>query len=139
MHDPATAPTVRFSDGEQWPALGLGTWRYGETAARRSEELHAVRTALETGYRVIDTAEMYGEGGAEHVVGEAVADALRARVLDRSELRIISKVYPHNASRAAMRKACEASLRRLRIDRIDLYLLHWRDLTDASLWRQGWV
>lgn len=126
MNALTAAPMVTFADGTRWPALGLGTWRYGESAARRAAEIQAVRAALESGYRVIDTAEMYGEGGAESVVGEALAGALRDRVVAREELHVVSKVYPHNAGRTAMRKACEASLRRLGLDRIDLYLLHWR-------------
>jgi len=126
MNDLPAMPMVTFADGTRWPALGLGTWRYGESPAKRAAEIDAVRAALEAGYRVIDTAEMYGEGGAESVVGEALAGAVRDRVVAREDVRIVSKVYPHNAARAAMRKACEASLRRLGLDRIDLYLLHWR-------------
>lgn len=118
--------TVTLPDGESWPALGLGTWRIGESAGRRRTEVAAVRSALEMGYRVIDTAEMYGEGGAEEVVGEALADALRAGGLRREELFVVSKVYPHNASRDGVRAACERSRRRLGLDVIDLYLLHWR-------------
>jgi len=116
---------VVFPGGERRPALGLGTWRMGESGARRADEVDAVRLALQIGYRVIDTAEMYGEGGAEEVVGEAVAGALRDG-MDRDELFIVSKVYPHNASKAGVVAACERSLKRLRLDAIDLYLLHWR-------------
>ena len=117
---------VRFPDGSTWPALGLGTWRMGEAARARSAEVAAVRLALEIGYRVIDTAEMYGEGGAEQVVGQALAEAMRAGTVRRDEVFVVSKVYPHNASRAGLRAACERSRRRLGLDRIDLYLLHWR-------------
>ena len=117
---------VRFPDGSTWPALGLGTWRMGEAARARSAEVAAVRLALEIGYRVIDTAEMYGEGGAEQVVGQALAEAMRAGTVGRDEVYVVSKVYPHNASRAGLRAACERSRRRLGLDRIDLYLLHWR-------------
>ncbi|MBL8347722.1 MAG: aldo/keto reductase [Rubrivivax sp.] len=126
MSDLLGAPKVAFADGTHWPALGLGTWRYGESAATRSAEIHAIRAALDLGYRVIDTAEMYGEGGAESVLGKALAGAIQDRVVTREDVRVVSKVYPHNASRTAMHKACEASLRRLGLDRIDLYLLHWR-------------
>jgi len=112
--------------GGRMPALGLGTWKMGESAARRSTEIAAVRAAIEMGYRLIDTAEMYGEGGAEEVVGQAVADALRAGDVRREELFIVSKVYPHNASRDGTPKACARSLARLGLDHIDLYLLHWR-------------
>src|SRR5690349_1160072 len=108
------------------PALGLGTWRMGEAPERKTEEVAAVRLALELGYRLIDTAEMYGEGGAEEVVGRALGEALRAGTLKRDELFVVSKVYPHNASRAGVAAACERSRRRLGLDRIDLYLLHWR-------------
>ncbi len=108
------------------PRLGLGTWGMGESPARRPAEVAAVRAAIGMGYRLIDTAEMYGEGGAEEVVGEALAQALRASEVAREQLFIVSKVYPHNASRAGTLAACERSLRRLGLDHIDLYLLHWR-------------
>ncbi len=117
---------VRFPDGSTCPSLGLGTWRMGESARERPREVAAVRLALEIGYRVIDTAEMYGEGGAEAVVGQALAEALRAGTVAREELFVVSKVYPHNASRAGVAAACERSRQRLGLDRIDLYLLHWR-------------
>ena len=117
--------TVSLPDGTSLPALGLGTWRMGESARARSAEVAAVRLAIELGYRVIDTAEMYGEGGAEEVVGQAVAQALREGVVTRDELFIVSKVVPHNASREGVVAACERSLRRLAVDHVDLYLLHW--------------
>jgi diketogulonate reductase-like aldo/keto reductase len=119
-------PTVAFADGARWPALGLGTWRYGENKARSASEVGAIAHALELGYRLFDTAEMYGDGGAESVLGEALRIALRDRVVRREELFIVSKVYPQNAGRSAMRRSCEGSLKRLGIERIDLYLLHWR-------------
>ncbi len=118
--------TVALADGERVPAVGLGTWRIGESARSRRAEIAAVRRALEIGYRLIDTAEMYGEGGAEEVVGAALAEAIAAGELRREDVFIVSKVYPHNASRAGVPAACERSLKRLRLDRIDLYLLHWR-------------
>jgi diketogulonate reductase-like aldo/keto reductase len=108
------------------PVLGLGTWRMGEDAGRRAAEVKAVREAIVLGYRLVDTAEMYGEGGAETVLGQAVGEALRAGDVRREDLFVVSKVYPHNASRAGTRAACERSLRRLGLDAIDLYLLHWR-------------
>ncbi len=108
------------------PALGLGTWRMGESPRRRAAEVAAVRNALAMGYRLIDTAEMYGEGGAETVLGIAVADAMRAGEVRREDLFIVSKVYPHNASRIGTLAACDRSRSRLRLDQIDLYLLHWR-------------
>jgi diketogulonate reductase-like aldo/keto reductase len=98
----------------------------GEAANRRKAEVAAVREAIAMGYRLIDTAEMYGEGGAETVIGQALAEALRAGDVTRDELFIVSKVYPHNASRRGTPEACERSLKRLGLDMIDLYLLHWR-------------
>lgn len=117
---------VQLPDGRStWPALGLGTWRMGEVARARRDEIAAVRHAIEMGYRLIDTAEMYGDGGAEEVVGAALAEALRAGVVTREQIVIVSKVLPSNASRRGTVQACERSLRRLGVDRIDLYLLHW--------------
>ena len=108
------------------PVLGLGTWRLGESRATRGAEIASVRLALELGYRLIDTAEMYGEGGAEGVVGTALNDAIRAGDVRRDEVIVVSKVYPHNASLAGTRAACDRSRRRLGLDNIDVYLLHWR-------------
>jgi len=110
---------VRFPDGATVPALGQGTWKMGESRAARRAEADALRLGLDLGMTLIDTAEMYAEGGAE----EVVADAVDGR---RDEAFIVSKVYPHNASRRGVAAAAERSLRRLRTDRIDLYLLHWR-------------
>jgi diketogulonate reductase-like aldo/keto reductase len=118
--------SVRLPDGTIVPALGLGTWRIGESARTRHAEITAVRRAFEIGYRLIDTAEMYGEGGAEDVIGAALKDAFAADEVRREDVFIVSKIYPHNASRTAVPAACERSLRRLGLDRIDLYLLHWR-------------
>jgi diketogulonate reductase-like aldo/keto reductase len=108
------------------PVLGLGTWRMGEVASRRAAEVAAVREAIAMGWRLIDTAEMYGEGGAETVLGQALAESLRTNEVRRDELFIVSKVYPHNASRRGTPEACARSLQRLGLDTIDLYLLHWR-------------
>lgn len=119
-------PLVTLPDGERWPVLGLGTWRLGEQARQKDSEAALIEHALDIGYRLIDTAEMYGEGGAEKVVGQALAVALRKPGLSRSQLQIVSKFYPHHADTAGMVRACEASLRRLNLDSIDLYLLHWR-------------
>lgn len=110
--------TVTLPDGETVSALGIGTWRMGEAAHARSEEVAAIRHAIDRGITLIDTAEMYGEGGAEEVVGEAITGC-------RDELFIVSKVYPYNASHDGVVSACERSLDRLGTDRIDLYLLHW--------------
>jgi diketogulonate reductase-like aldo/keto reductase len=101
------------------PVFGIGTWRMGESARRRAQELDAVKYAIELGYPMIDTAEMYGDGEAEEIVGEAIAGLAKPPF-------IVSKVYPHNASRKGTVAACERSLQRLGLDRIDLYLLHWR-------------
>jgi diketogulonate reductase-like aldo/keto reductase len=110
---------VTLPDGTRVPALGQGTWRMGENARARKAEVAALRLGIELGLTLIDTAEMYGEGGAEEVVGEAIKGR-------RDGLFIVSKVYPHNAGRRAVVAACERSLQRLGIDTIDLYLLHWR-------------
>lgn len=118
-------PEVSFPNGEPRPALGLGTWRFGEAADRRASELDSLRQALEMGWRVIDTAEMYGDGGAESLTGEALAAAQRAGV-PRGELFVVSKALPQHAGARALQAACEASLRRLQLDQLDLYLLHWR-------------
>ena len=109
---------VRLPDGAEIPALGQGTWHMGERGADRKREAAALRLGLDLGLTLIDTAEMYAEGGAEEVVAEAIAGR-------RQEVFLVTKVYPHNASAAAMPRACEASLRRLGVDTIDLYLLHW--------------
>ena len=117
---------VRLADGTNLPPLGLGTWRMGETSGKRTTEIAAVKTALQMGYRLIDTAEMYGDGGAEEVVGAALHDELQSRTVTREELTIVSKVLPSNASHAGVMRACERSLKRLKLDVIDIYLLHWR-------------
>lgn len=110
---------VRLSSGEPVPALGQGTWYMGENRSARKEEVAALQLGLDLGLTLIDTAEMYAEGGAEQVVGEALVGR-------RNQAFLVSKVYPHNASRQGTRAACERSLKRLKTDRIDLYLLHWR-------------
>ncbi|MFD6135471.1 aldo/keto reductase [Isoptericola sp. NPDC060257] len=111
--------TVTLPDGRAVPALGQGTWFLGETPSRRADELAALRTGLDLGLTLIDTAEMYGEGAAEELVGEAVAGR-------RDDVVLVSKVYPWNADARGTVEACRASLRRLGTDRLDLYLLHWR-------------
>ena len=110
---------VRLPLGEMVPALGQGTWKMGETGRNRAAEIAALQLGIELGMTLIDTAEMYGDGGAEEVTGEAISGR-------RDGLFLVSKVLPHNASRAGAIAACERSLRRLGTDRIDLYLLHWR-------------
>lgn len=111
---------------ERWPALGLGTWHLGESERTTDREVALLRRALEIGYRLFDTAEMYGEGGAEQVLGRALAHALREPGIQRDELRVVTKAYPHHGTPAGLRRACDASRRRLQLDTIDLYLLHWR-------------
>jgi diketogulonate reductase-like aldo/keto reductase len=114
--------TISLPDGESVPVLGQGTWRMGENTRAHKDEVAALRLGIELGMTLIDTAEMYGEGGAEKVVADAI-EGQRDRVF------VVTKVYPHNASRTELPKACERSLKRLRIDAIDLYLLHWRERT----------
>ena len=111
--------TVALPSGERVPAYGQGTWNMGDERARRAEEIATLRLGLDLGACLIDTAEMYGDGRSEELVGEAIAGR-------RDEVFLVSKVYPHNASRKGVPAACERSLRRLKTDRIDLYLLHWR-------------
>ena len=107
------------------PRLGQGTWHMGENRGRRTQEVAALRLGVELGMTLIDTAEMYAEGGAEEVVAEAIAG-------QRNRVFLVSKVYPHNASRTGVPKACERSLKRLGVDRIDLYLLHWAGSTPVE-------
>lgn len=111
--------SVTLPGGEQVPALGQGTWFMGETPARRAEEIDALRLGIDLGASLVDTAEMYGEGLTEDLVGEALMGY-------RDRAFLVSKVYPHNASHTGVVAACERSLRRLKTDRLDLYLLHWR-------------
>jgi diketogulonate reductase-like aldo/keto reductase len=112
--------TISLSDGERVPVLGQGTWRMGENTRAHKDEVAALRLGIELGMTLIDTAEMYGEGGAEKVVADASQD-------QRDSVFVVTKVYPHNASGTELPKACERSLKRLRVDAIDLYLLHWRE------------
>jgi len=116
---PSALPKVQLPDGFHVPALGLGTWEMGERARERKAEVAALKLGLDLGMTLVDTAEMYAEGGAE----EVVADAIDGR---RDEVFLVSKVYPQNAGSKSAIAACERSLARLRTDRLDLYLLHWR-------------
>ena len=111
--------STAFPDGTAVPALGQGTWMMAEDAGRRAQEVSALREGVELGMTLIDTAEMYADGGSERLVGKAIA-GMRDRVF------LVSKACPQNASRDRLTGACEASLRRLRTDRLDFYLLHWR-------------
>ncbi|WOB07549.1 aldo/keto reductase [Piscinibacter gummiphilus] len=109
---------ITLPSGERVAALGQGTWNIGDDPKRRADEIASLRRGLDLGLTLIDTAEMYGDGRSEQLIGEAI----RGR---RDEVFLVSKVYPHNASKRAMPTSCEASLKRLGTDRIDLYLLHW--------------
>ncbi|HEX2910617.1 MAG TPA: aldo/keto reductase [Chloroflexia bacterium] len=117
--------TTRLPSGEAVPVLGQGTWNMGEEPRHKSEEIEALRLGLDLGMSLIDTAEMYGNGTAEELVGQAIEGR-------RDEVFLVSKVLPSNASRKATISACESSLRRLRTDRMDLYLLHWRGRTPLT-------
>ena len=109
---------IDLPSGQRVAALGQGTWNMGDDPARRAEEIAALRLGIDLGLTLIDTAEMYGDGRSETLVGEAIAGR-------RDEVFLVTKVYPHHASRRAMHAACTNSLRRLRVETIDLYLLHW--------------
>jgi diketogulonate reductase-like aldo/keto reductase len=111
--------TVGLPSGERIPVLGQGTWGMGEDPAERDDELRSLLLGIDLGLTLIDTAEMYADGKAE----ELVADAIAGR---RDEVFVVSKVLPANASRKGTKEACRRSLERLRTDRVDLYLLHWR-------------
>ncbi len=111
--------SVTLPDQTPVSALGQGTWRMGEDARLRKQEIAALRAGVDLGMTLIDTAEMYGDGATETLLGEALQGV-------RDQVFLVSKVYPQNAGRGRIERACEASLRRLRTDRLDLYLLHWR-------------
>lgn len=119
MPDQVMIQTLPPPYAEPYPVLGLGTWRMGEAASRRAEEVAALRLGLDLGLTLIDTAEMYADGEAETIVGEAITGR-------RDEVVLVSKVLPEDATRRGTVAACERSLRRLKTDRLDLYLLHWR-------------
>ena len=116
---PERVATVALHDGTAVPGMGLGTWTMGEHRARAAREVSALTLGLDLGMTLIDTAEMYGDGGAEEVVAEAIAGR-------RNDVFVVSKVYPHNGGRKSAISACDRSLGRLGTDRLDLYLLHWR-------------
>ena len=111
--------SLPFPSGRKMPVLGQGTWGMGEQHGTFATEVAALKLGLDLGITLIDTAEMYGEGGAETVVAEAIAGR-------RDDVFLVSKVYPHNASRRGAVAAWERSLKRLKTDRLDVYLLHWR-------------
>jgi diketogulonate reductase-like aldo/keto reductase len=113
------ANRVLLSDGTSLSRIGQGTWNMGDDASRREEEIAALRLGVELGMNLIDTAEMYGDGRSELLVGDAIKGI-------RDEVFLVSKVYPHNAGNERLDRSCEASLKRLNTDHLDLYLLHWR-------------
>jgi diketogulonate reductase-like aldo/keto reductase len=117
--------TLQLRSGREIPILGQGTWRMGEKASQKQAEIDALKLGLDLGLSVIDTAEMYGDGGAEKIVAEAIATR-------RSEVYLVSKFYPHNASYKELIAACNRSLSRLKTDYLDLYLLHWRGSVPLS-------
>jgi diketogulonate reductase-like aldo/keto reductase len=119
MASVAAQPKVVFPSGDAVPSLGLGTWRMGESGRKRDEEIAAIHLGLDLGMIVVDTAEMYGDGATERLVGEAIATR-------RGEVFLVSKVLPSHARREQTLAACAASLERLGTDYLDLYLLHWR-------------
>jgi len=111
--------TVNLPSGDEVSAIGQGTWYMGDRKSEAAREVAALQLGIDLGMTLIDTAEMYADGGAERIVAQAVSGR-------RDQVFIVSKVYPHNASRSGVPAACERSLKRLNTDRIDLYLLHWR-------------
>lgn len=115
-----------LNDGTMIPKLGQGTWFMGENRAKRANEIESLREGVAQGMTLIDTAEMYGEGLSESLIGEAISG------LDRSKLFLVSKVYPHNAGRQRIFDCCNATLRRMKTDYLDLYLLHWRGSVPLS-------
>lgn len=130
---PTTEPKMsafRLPSGAPVPALGQGTWFMGEDRAKRRDEIAALRLGLDLGLTLVDTAEMYGEGASEALIGEALAG-------HREEIFLVSKVYPFNATRRGAAEACERSLKRLNTDYLDLYLLHWRGSTPLEETLEG--
>jgi diketogulonate reductase-like aldo/keto reductase len=117
--------TVTLPTGEAIPKLGQGTWEMGERANARKDEIAALRAGVELGMTLVDTAEMYGDGESEKLIAEALGSL-------REDIFIVSKVYPHNGSERGVQAACERSLKRLKTDRLDLYLLHWRGGEDLE-------
>lgn len=110
---------LELPSGQLIPVLGMGTWRMGENTGNRQIEINALHHGIDLGLSLIDTAEMYGEGGAEEVIAQVIGNR-------RESVFLVSKVYPHNASKQGSIAACERSLKRLKTDYLDLYLLHWR-------------
>ena len=122
--------TLPLRSGKEVPILGQGTWRMGEKSSQKQAEINALKLGLDLGMTLIDTAEMYGEGGAEKIVAEAIANR-------RDEVYLVSKFYPYNASYDGLIAACDRSLNRLKTDYLDLYLLHWRGSVPLSETLEG--
>ena len=118
--------TIQLNDGSLIPKMGQGTWEMGERDDEEDLEIESLYKGIELGLRLIDTAEMYGEGGAEKVVGKAIHKAIQNNIVKREDLYIVSKVYPFNAGRRNIFRCCENSLKRMGLEYLDLYLLHWR-------------
>jgi len=118
--------SIQLNDSSLIPKMGQGTWEMGENESEEEEEVESIYKGIELGLRLIDTAEMYGEGGAEKVVGKAIKKAFDNGIVKREDLYIVSKVYPFNAGKRNIFNACENSLQRLGVEYLDLYLLHWR-------------
>ncbi|WLT09761.1 aldo/keto reductase [Bartonella apihabitans] len=117
--------TVTFPNCSIVPALGQGTWGMGEGISPAETEADSLRAGLDLGLKLIDTAEMYGNGGSERVVGKALVGR-------RDDAFVVSKVLPSHASRKGTIEACERSLKNLKIEQIDLYLLHWQSSVPLS-------
>ena len=117
---------VRLKDGALMPKLGQGTWFLGEDKSKEQDEIKSIKIGIENNMTLIDTAEMYGEGLAEELVGKAI------KGYDREKLFLVSKVYPHNAGRRNIFRSCENTLKRMGVEYLDLYLLHWRGAVPLS-------
>lgn len=128
----AEVETIALPQGGSMPVLGQGTWRLGEDPARRAGEVAALRLGLDLGLALVDTAEMYGDGASEELVGEAIAGR-------RDEVFVVTKALPSHATRRKVVHACEQSLRRLGTDRVELYLLHWRGATPLEATLEGFA
>ena len=124
---PLSIRSLALPSGERIPVLGQGTWRMGDDPGRRGEEIAALRLGLDLGLTLVDTAEIYGDGAAEELVGEAIAGR-------RDEVFLISKAPPSRVTSHSVKEACERSLERLRTDRLDLYLLHRRAAAPLEDW-----
>jgi diketogulonate reductase-like aldo/keto reductase len=125
-------PTIKLPSGDAIPVLGMGTWMIGDNARDKKDEVAALRLGLDLGMNLIDTAEMYGNGRSEHLVAEAIAGR-------RDQVFLVSKVLPQNATRKGTIAACEQSLKRLKTDRLDLYLLHWRESIPLRETLEGFI